>query len=608
MSLNHLIYYGNENLQKGIFNWSYDGTRNTSGNEVQAIPLARASGAEVVNTRRQAKQIGITGWNKVETSPTHLSNLMRDYDSIFTTESNNANHYLRVVREYTQVVPTLATTDWTATNDAVDLSQNTSKWQHPTARASLGFDIDVSNSGNDYATLTYSSSTQVDLSSHTDTGNFEFWVYIPDAYYVDSVGFKIGNDSSNYYAGTFTADYQGNVIHNGLNLFSIGWSADTYPRPKTRTAETGTVNDAQIDYCEIQINYSSEMEDVSGCYVDGIFWVDEDQVRNFPAYRTGEIKKTGEPHEITHQNITANFLNYTGHAESTHLWELFDEDDITTTTDTQVVELDGSLNASPRFTIDITDVTQIDSFTITDLADSQQIELLPGTLTASDQIVFGGLDYQSTLNNEPMDFQGTIPSFKLGTNRVQMNITGTSAVTLSEATGTYTGTDSECYYNHSAPPTISVKKAAQKFTATQTGSIDTLTIPLERVGGSPSADNVVASIYSDSSGSPGTWLGNMGSLSAYTSGVDDFVFNTGSVSVTNTTDYWILLTVTGDYGYYTDIRWEADNSTGTGAKYKIDSGSWTSITTHTFKYSLTITPTPSWDVDWAMEYKKLYAS
>jgi len=591
-----LIMFGQENLQRGIYNVSIDDTRSVTAAEPQAIQQARANGASVVNTKLGAKQLTVSGWHKVDSNgygSSDLETLFKTFDKIFVTDEEQ---FLRKIPYYFSLLNTESVTGISVSNDAVNLALNTDRFQLNT-KSSIGFDVDVSNTGTDVATIS-GSLTSTDLSSFTDTGNFEFWLYIPDVYYITSIDFRIGSDSSNYYSENFTSTYDGRPFKYGWNYFSVPWNG---------ISETGTVVDTAIDYFWIQLNYSSSAEDITGCNLGGILWVDENQVRNFPCYRQGEIQRTSQHYEFEFtEKWTATFLNHTGYAISTHLTSLFDQDTVTGLSNTQSFTLDGSFQPLPRIVIDINDATNIGNFILQNLNNLESLTLNPDSLAASDNIVFGAikdglkLKINSLKNGSTLDFTGIIPNFDLGLNRLQLALESDTPTTVSYSTGTNISeglitNDTQVLYS-------------QKFTATATGTVTKVKIPVQEI---QSRTGVKVSIYSDDgSGDPDTNLGTIGQFSTIgLTSITEIEVTGGSASVTNATDYHVVVTrkSTG-FDPTGDVRW-VGNTTGSTARESSDGGSnWSAISTYTFRYEVTIEPTPGWDIDWEASYYKLYTS
>ena len=590
----NLIYFGNENLQKNIYNVSVASSRNASPALPQEIPAARANGSTVVNTRLGAKSIGLQGVLSVKDNPDNLQELMRDYDAIFET---TGNQYLRVCPGWKNIIATSSTSAWTASDDATNLTAKSDKWQNPVGNTSLGFDMIASGSANNYATLTFLSTTQTDLSDVKNTGNFEFALYIPDTFYVTSVDFKIGNDSSNYYSYSFTSDYQGKTISNGTNVFSVGWSDNTFPRPDKRVSETGTVATNVIDYCVIQINYSSTAGDVYGCYLDNIMWINEDRARNFQVYRQGEIEKSANHFNITFTQFEANFLNYTGYANSTHSFELYDISNVTAESDSTAVVFEGSINPLPQLGFDISTSTNLGDFDVTNLNTNQTLSLEPSAIVNGDSLDFGGLQKVSTQNANPMDFSGVIPDFKLGKTRINLGLAGGDTSTITQLTTT----GSQITGGGSPLPAWDAGNAAgttaQSFTADLTGPVSYIEVYISGIGPGFPTDTEIE-IWSDSAGSPGTKIAGTTIEAAGWSR-----WTSPGIEVTSTVKYWILIGGGNFIWWFHDIT--GTYASGEAKKY---TGSWGSAETYDYAFTVKIGQTPAWKIAWDMNYKKLYAS
>lgn len=586
------VYFGNYNLQKGIFTTAIGDWRNSAPSLIQTLPVARGGGVSVVNTRFGPKNITVIGrLNQEDASSSSIEDLMKQFDKIFNEEESR---YLRSVPDFVEAVPTNSVTDWTGSDDAASVAVNTGEFQ--SGSSSVGFDIDVSASGNDYATLTYSSSTQADLSSYTDTGNFELTLNIPDVYYIDSIDFRIGNDSSNYYGYTFSGNYEGRNLENGYNLLSVAWSD---------TTETGTVNDAQIDYCYIRINYSSSAIDIDDCFVDTIQWVNEYTVRNYPVFRDGEVRRNNFHYNIEFTKFEVDFLNHKGYAISTHSTDLFDSQNITTTSDTQVLDLDGSTTLLPEFNVTVQDATGLGGLLITNLNSGNTITPSISSVSDSDSFTIGGLDYNNLQNGAQIDFSGRFLTWKPGTQRVQLGLTSTSPTSLN-----YTTNDTQV-----SGADLDYGLAGNSFQATATGSITSIQLYLAK--GGPSSWPISISVYADNSGVPDTASAALGT-SSNTNTISDttlqwYTFSFAGVSVTNTTTYWIVFQQRFTaLGNVIKNAWGGDSALGyANGQIKFDNGTdaWTSTVNNNqdSNFKITIDPTPAWDVDWTASYRKLYS-
>lgn len=149
------------------------------------------------------------------------------------------------------------TTNSDATNvaiDTVDGSNNTT--------GCLSFDVDVSQSGNNRATIYNDDLTDEDLSSDKDLSSWLLDIKFPEVDDVTSVTFYWGSSSSNYYSVTETTNYDGSAFTaDFLNTLKFDWSGATV---------TGTPDDEAINYIRIDINYDGTQGDATSWKIDNL--------------------------------------------------------------------------------------------------------------------------------------------------------------------------------------------------------------------------------------------------------------------------------------------------------------------------------------------------
>ena len=148
---------------------------------------------------------------------------------------------------------------WYADNtgsDAENLTTDTNEFKQ--GSGSLNFDLDVSDSANNYGVI-YCQATESDLSYLEDLGSFVYWIYIPENLYTTSLTLTWGSDVSatpstkaNYWAATVTTDINGNALADGWNEIKVDWSASTI---------TGTPDSSEIQYYEFRVTYSASQAD-----------------------------------------------------------------------------------------------------------------------------------------------------------------------------------------------------------------------------------------------------------------------------------------------------------------------------------------------------------
>jgi len=144
-------------------------------------------------------------------------------------------------------------------SDATNLTADTVNKKK--GSASLNFDLDVSQSGNDYAEIQNSTMTALDLSAYADTGYVFAEVYIPNNTNISSFTMTWGSDASNTYAATVTTQHNGQSFRNGWNTLGFAWEGST---------QTGTPVDTAIDYLAFRVTYTSSQTDDTDFRVDNI--------------------------------------------------------------------------------------------------------------------------------------------------------------------------------------------------------------------------------------------------------------------------------------------------------------------------------------------------
>lgn len=144
-------------------------------------------------------------------------------------------------------------------SDALNLEVDNIEYKQ--GNGSLKFDIDVSQSGNNRATIINTGITTRDFSSLEDLAAWFFWVYIPDVTYFSSVTLYWGSDSSNYWSGTATTDYNSEAFVDGWNRVKIDWRTATQTLSPDATA---------IDYIRVDFNYSASQGDEQNFRIDDL--------------------------------------------------------------------------------------------------------------------------------------------------------------------------------------------------------------------------------------------------------------------------------------------------------------------------------------------------
>ena len=147
-----------------------------------------------------------------------------------------------------------------ATNsDATNLTLDSVEFKQ--GNGSLNFDADVSQSGDNRATIENSDMAAVDLSDEENLASLVFRVYIPDVTNFSSVTGYWGSSSSAYWSGSATTDINSNAFVNGWNRIKVDWADAT---------QTGTVDESAIDYLRFDLNYTGSQVDDTDFRIDDI--------------------------------------------------------------------------------------------------------------------------------------------------------------------------------------------------------------------------------------------------------------------------------------------------------------------------------------------------
>jgi len=172
----------------------------------------------------------------------------------------------------------------------------------------LNFDVDVSQSGNNRATVYNAFSRTTDLSELEDTGSFIFKVYIPENTYTSSITFYWSSDTSatpatiaNYWSATVTTDYNGNAIADGWNTFKVNWQDAT---------TTGTPDPEEVSYLQFTINYTGSQVDDTDYRIDDLTLVKPEKLTFH--YISGYIGTNNGGTEINAYTATNDIPFYSG--------------------------------------------------------------------------------------------------------------------------------------------------------------------------------------------------------------------------------------------------------------------------------------------------------
>lgn len=578
----YYIWYGNNSITNNRIQLTELNIFDSTGKDLQTIPVARGTGDSVVRTRFTSRTINLKG-GYTPSSYTNAEDTAQKMADEVNLIFSRDNQFFRTIPKSKVFWIDRANdvSKWTASSDLTALALDNANFQF--GNSSIKGTVDVSNSSDNFAVLT-GAITAMDITSLKNEANLEISLNISDTFYISSVEVRIGNDSSNYYSTTFSSNYQGGFI-NGVNLLSI---------PFDDLTETGTVTDNAIDYVYIKVNYSSSATDFDFS-LNGIFFVKETWVRNYKCYRDGSIVYNPDYYIVDDMpNVfDCTLLNYTGYSESTHEVVLFNEAGITGSSLLKKVDLKGTLPPLLKNVFKLNSVTNLDDLRYSNLTTNQEIQW-QNSWSVDDELIFDSSVPTVETNGEPQDFSGRIPENIIGANYINFNIITSDAVKITQKTGTDTQLKNSSF-----------NYQGQKFLATSAGELTRFMVKL--TGFNPSSTPVY--IYSDSGGNPDTQLFS-GSVPPYPNG--EYFFYPGLTLTA--TSYWIIVrcfnyTLQGysTYWYYN----EGGNPYGNGNMRQATAlptgGAWgTNYSNDDAYFSATIQPTPSTDIDWTATYKPRY--
>ncbi len=175
----------------------------------------------------------------------------------------------------------------TSGSDATNVATNQITFME--GAASVSFDVDVSQSGQNFSRIYVPDMNVKDVSGVTQ-GYLFIYVNIPTVTYVTSMDIVYCSDASatpgtkaNYYTFNATTQFGGAAFVAGKNLIGI---------PLSSATQTGTVTTTSIRYVEAKLNYSASQADMSGVIIDGIYLRDG-ELSELQYYTNAVVQATG---------------------------------------------------------------------------------------------------------------------------------------------------------------------------------------------------------------------------------------------------------------------------------------------------------------------------
>lgn len=191
-----------------------------------------------------------------------------DYESAYAIERRDSNAYVVINHRSKYSALDICTCDsldfgggtWEvdATNsDATNLTIDENEVLEGTG--SFNFDVDVSQSGNNRATIQNTDLDALDISEYENLSAFIFDVYLPSVVNFSSITFYWGSDTTNYWSATVTTDYNGSAFAVGWNRIKINWSDAT---------ATLSPDSSAVTYVRFDFNYTGSQTDFNDYRID----------------------------------------------------------------------------------------------------------------------------------------------------------------------------------------------------------------------------------------------------------------------------------------------------------------------------------------------------
>ncbi len=193
---------------------------------------------------------------------------------------------------------------WTAdttNSDATNLTVDTN--EYVTSNSSLNFDVDVSQSGNNRATIYNDTLSSLDLSDYEDISSFVVDVYIPAITNFTSVTFYWGSSDTSYWSATKTTSINGDAWVVGWNKVKFNWADAT---------ATSSPDETAVDYIRIDLNYGAGYTDDTDFRLDNLILArPENLTFHYVSWNVGDTS-TSDTTKLTSFAATTNVPFFSG--------------------------------------------------------------------------------------------------------------------------------------------------------------------------------------------------------------------------------------------------------------------------------------------------------
>ena len=193
-------------------------------------------------------------------------------ESSWAIERRDSNWYLVVnhiskygasqVASFDSITIDGGTDGWeadTTNSDATNVTADSNEYKQ--GSGSINFDVDVSQSVNNRATIFNDELDIKDLTDFNDLGAWVFRAYVPDVTNISSLTLYWGSSSTAYWSATVTTDINSNAFVAGWNRLAVEWNDATM---------TSTPDVTAIDYIRFDVNYTGSQTDDTDFRIDDL--------------------------------------------------------------------------------------------------------------------------------------------------------------------------------------------------------------------------------------------------------------------------------------------------------------------------------------------------
>jgi len=177
----------------------------------------------------------------------------REQSFLFKTGTITRYQHLHSLNQYNNNGTIVAT----AASDALNVKTDTEIFKYYSG--SVSFDVDVSQSANDYAEVSVPDMSAVDLADHENIAKILMELYLPNATNVSSVLIRWGSSSGAYWEKSVTARADGRAFNNGWNPLAFDWETAT---------KVGTPDAAAVNFFLFRLVYSASQADMGNVRIN----------------------------------------------------------------------------------------------------------------------------------------------------------------------------------------------------------------------------------------------------------------------------------------------------------------------------------------------------